>query len=311
MKVGGQVGFTEAVQEDTESMVPAEPGGAFVAASNDHVLPFRQGISVNVPVYSDEHVRVLSDERLDPTAGAALARRIEAAYRYDERVQQWKDDRRLDAPLTVAVLSAEAFARFTGDRSGSIGGVTTGPDLFVVPDRVLNGKTAMDEQVIAHELSHIQDFRQGGAAVTKVPIYLQEGKAYLLGETYPRSEHLANPHIQYVGKALGQISGEDAANVMKHFRTGEDEARSGAFGFIGETAGALFIEFMRVQMGEKHALQKVAEVVSDVGHGSTYEAAFQRQFETTPRKVEAAFVDFVTQTEGDPRERLKGTLFAV
>ena len=98
--------------------------------------------------------------------------------------------------------------------------------------------------------------------------------------------------------------------MIQRFRTGEDEARSGAFGFIGETTGALFIEFLRVRMGKRDALPKVAEVISEVGRGESYDAAFKRQFGVPPREVEAAFVDFIADTEGSPQDRLAGTLFA-
>ncbi len=284
--------------------------GSFGAVLDAEARAFRHGLDVNVPVYSDGAVRVISDERIPREEGEALARRIEAAYQYDARRQRWPDEAPLDAPLTVAVLSAGGFARFTGDRSGSVGGVTTGPDLFVLPDRVLGRADAMDEQVIAHELSHVQDFRQGGPRVEQVPVYLQEGKAYLLGESYPATRQLANPHLAYVAEALGEIRAEDAERMIRRFRTGEDEARSGAFGFIGETAGALFIEFMRVRMGKKDAVAQVAEVISAVGQGERYEVAFKRQFGVAPRQVEEAFVEFIAATEGSPEERLAGTLFA-
>jgi hypothetical protein len=264
-------------------------------------------------VYQDEHVRVVSDEPLDPAAGKALSDRIEKAYSWDEGQQHWKQPGPLGSQLTVAVLSRPVFSALTGDPTGSVAGVTTGPNLFVVPDSVIGRKSAMDDETIAHELGHVQDFREGGKGLQQVPIYLQEGKEYCLGERYPLSEKMANPHIQYVANELGKITGKDAQRVMTQFRTPQDEAGSGNFGFIGETTGALFVEYLRTRLGGKgvpDALPRVANVIAQVGSGSSYAAAFKGQFGVSPTQAESDFVRYIHQTEGNPTARLAGTLFA-
>jgi hypothetical protein len=195
-----------------------------------------------------------------------------------------------------------------------VAGVTTGPNLFVVPDTVLGRKSALDDETIAHELGHVQDFRQGGNGLQQVPIYLQEGKEYCLGEKYPLAEHMANPHTQYVGNILGKITAQDAQKVMSSFRTPQDEAGSGNFGFIGETTGALFVEYLRTRLGGKgvpDALPRVANVISQVGSGNSYDAAFKSQFGLAPKEAEQSFVDYIGKTEGNPQARLSGTLFAL
>jgi hypothetical protein len=264
-------------------------------------------------VYRDQHVHVVSDEPINPQAGKALSDKIEKAYDWDEGQQHWNREEPLGTPLTVAVLSRQNFSALTGDSTGSVAGVTTGPNLFVVPDSVLGRKSAMDDETIAHELGHVQDFREGGEGLQQVPIYLQEGKEYCLGERYPVSEKMKNPHTQYVGNILGKISAQDAQRVMTHFRTGEDEAQSGNFGFIGETTGALFVEYLRTRLGGKgvpDALPRIANVISQVGTGQSYDQAFRSQFGVDPQQAERSFVQYIHDTEGNPTARLSGTLFA-
>lgn len=267
-------------------------------------------------IYSDKQVKIVSDESLTVADARALAERCEAAYRFDAKAQGWSDTRPLETPLTVAVLSRGAFASVTGDSTGSVGGVTVSPNVFVVPDTVLGRRSALDENVIAHELGHVQDLREAGKAISKVPIYLQEGKEYVLGETYPLSEKMKNPHLVYVAQALGNITGADARDVMQHFRTVEDEAKSGPRGFIGETTGALYVEFLRTRLssvgpgqGKPDAMHRVANVISSVGKGASYDAAFKAQFGVSSRESETQFVAYVAATEGNPRARLSGTVF--
>src|SRR5207253_3037682 len=102
------------------------------------------------------------------------------AYQFDSSVQRWDDATKLDEQITVAVLSTRAFEQLTGDSGGRVAGVTTGPNVFAVPARAVQDHSADTENTIAHELGHIQDLREAGRNIQHVPIYLQEGKEYLL-----------------------------------------------------------------------------------------------------------------------------------
>ncbi|MBF5041365.1 hypothetical protein FGE12_03125 [Aggregicoccus sp. 17bor-14] len=305
--VRGGTGWAQAPELDEPSQTPAQAREARRAQA----VSSGGGLSLQ-PVYEDGQVNVVSDEPLSSAQARALAQRIEAAYAYDAAEQRWRDGGPLHTPLTVAVLSAQAFARVTGDASGSTAGVTAGPNLFVVPDSVLGRRQPQAEDTIAHELSHVQDFREAGPRLASVPIYLQEGKAYLLGDRYPQKEGLGNPHVAYVAQQLGALTARDAAAVMTHFREPQDET-PGAFGFIGEVTGSLYVEFLRTRLGGTgfpDALERVADTVAAVGRGVSYEQAFVQRFGLPPADAERAFVRYIGETEGRPDERLRGTVYA-
>lgn len=262
-------------------------------------------------VYRDAQVRVVSDAGLTQAQGHALAARVEEAYRFDAQKQHWPDPRPLRETITVAALSRGAFAEVTGDTSGSVAGVTTSPDVFAMPAAQATRRTADGDATIAHELGHIQDLREGGDAIDQVPIYLQEGKEYLLGDLYPASRGATGHSLRPQTWELARISGEEALDVMRNFRTLRDEAEAGPLGFRGEVVGALFVEFLRTRLngGTSDALGKVADVIADVGQGASYAEAFQARFKVSPSEAEEAFVRYVAQTTGNPFERLRGTLY--
>ncbi len=262
-------------------------------------------------LYADDRVRVVTDADLTSKVGRDLARKVERFYDWDAKQQAWSDPRPLEAPLTVAALSQSTFAALTGDASGSIGGFTTGPTLFVVPEDAARRNGPEDDVVVAHELGHVQDFREAGAGLRQVPIYLQEGKEYLLGDAAAMQGKRFPKNVYDVASALGDITAEDAALVMSDFRESKDEMVWGQYGFYGETIGALYLEFLRLHFkgGKRDALKRVAEVTTRVGRGKPFEVAFGEQFGATPKQSEDAFVKWVKQTEGLPFERLAGTLY--
>ena len=267
------------------------------------------GSAVGYEIYEDAQVRVVSDRPVSVAAGRALANRIDRAYKWDARKEKWRDPAPLRPQVTVEVLSSAAFSNFTGDRTGSIAGVTTGPNLFVMPDRVLRDVSAADENTIAHELAHVQDFREAGRGLEQVPIYLQEGKAYVLGDQYPATLGRRDDHLATVAKTLGKLTAHDAQTVLAHFRVASDEQRSTAFTYYGEITGALFVEWLRTRKASD-AIPRLAQAVAATGRGTSFEAAFRAQFGMSLAAAEDSFVRFIAATEGKPRERLKGTIYA-
>ncbi len=250
-------------------------------------------------IYEDAQVRVVSDRPVSAAKGKALATRVERAYAWDDRIEKWKSKAPLRPQITVEVLSTPAFQRFTGDRTGGIAGVTTGPNLFVMPARVLDGA---DDNTLAHELAHIQDFREAGVRLDAVPIYLQEGKAYVLGDRYGgRSEGVV--------RTLSQLTAHDAKAVLAGFRTARDESGDPRFTYYGEVTGALFVEWLRTR-GKPDAVPRLAQAISDTGQGASFDAAFRKQFGVSLQSAEDGFIRYIAATEGKPRERLKGTIYA-
>ncbi len=260
-------------------------------------------------VYRSDSVRVVADHPVDAAQAARLAQRIESAYRSDAARLKWDDARPLAEQLTVAVLSARAFAAVTGDSTGAIAGVTTGPNLFVMPDRVLSRFGPDDADTIAHELTHVQDLRQAGSSVDSIPTYLLEGKAYVVGDAYARG-NLA--HLESVAATLGQLSADDAAWVLRNFRRPEAEQNAPRAVYLGEITGALFVEFLRTRLngrGDAAALDKLSNATDVVDEGVSFAAAFAREFGVPLSEAERQFVRYIGQTEADPEARLQGTLY--
>lgn len=260
-------------------------------------------------VFADDQVQVVADAPVSKSQAKALAARVERAYRSDQRALHWHTRAPLKAPLTVAVLSPAAFTRFTGDASGAIAGVTTGPNLFVVPSRVLGRPSVDDEDTLAHELVHVQDFREAGAGIEKVPTYLVEGRAYLLGDGYAKRD---TPHNKDVARTLGRISAQQADAVLEHFTDARDEQQDPRVVYLGEITGALFVEFLRTRLGGRgraDAMARLSAVTEAVGHGSPYRAAFAAKFGVSLEHARAQFTQYLEKTDGDPAERLRGTLY--
>jgi hypothetical protein len=161
---------------------------------------------------------------------------------------------------------------------------------------------------------HVQDERVGGDRIDLVPTYLQEGKAYVLGDRYPIAlgQDAGDPALPAVAKQVGHVTAEKAQDVMDHYRDPEAEEDPTRDGFVDETTGALYVEYLRTRLGGQgtaDAVPKLAKVISEVGKGATYEDAFQKQFGVSVKDSEKGFVKFVKDTEGDPAARVKGTLW--
>ncbi|MBX7099693.1 MAG: hypothetical protein K1X89_18395 [Myxococcaceae bacterium] len=269
----------------------------------------RSGLGLSLS-YRDAQVQVVSDVQLSEREAKALATRVERAYAFDAAIHGWSKDDDLAPRLTVAVLGQRGFQALSGDTSGAVGGFTTGPSLFVVPEEVARQRRSDDDVTIAHELGHVQDYRQAGKRLAAVPMYLQEGKAYLLGDLEPMARGQGSASARNVVATWERMSARDAQWVVQRFRTARDEALSGRNGYVGEVGGALFVEFLRTQFHGGHAdvLKRLGTVVADVGAGQSYGAAFGRQFGGSPDAAEAAFVAWVKSTEDDPARRLDGSV---
>jgi hypothetical protein len=265
----------------------------------------RSGVSGAYVDFEDQQVRVVSDRPISRAEAKGLAARVELAWANDDHVQKWDDKRPLRSQLTVAVLSAQAFTRLTGDTTGSIAGVTTGKNLFVVPERVLHGTSQEDEDTIAHELAHVQDFREAGDAMESIPTYLEEGKATVLGDAWGADDE----RLASATRLMASLSADDAAYLLRNFRRASAESRPPNFVFAGETTGALFVEFLATHV-KKDALVRLCDAIEATGHGTRFTTAFRQSFGMSLTEAEQRFIRFIADTEGDPSRRLAGTLYA-
>lgn len=265
-------------------------------------------------VWQDQFVRVVSDEKLSKAQAQAVAKKIEDAAKFDAAQQKWPDSKPLGKQVTVEVLSKKGFDAIFGGDAGGTAGVTLGPDLMAVPDTVATKSTPDDDDTLAHEVAHVQDERIGGDRIDLVPTYLQEGKAYVLGDSYPIALHedASDPALRSIAKQVGGVTADKAQDVMDHYRDPEAEEDPSRDGFVDETTGALYVEYLRTRLngqGVSDTMPRLAKVISEVGKGATYEDAFQKQFGVSVKQSEQGFVKFVKDTEGKPAERLKGTLW--
>jgi hypothetical protein len=216
--------------------------------------------------------------------------------------------------VEVQVLSKKGFDAIFGGDAGGTAGVTLGPDLMAVPDTVATKSTPDDDDTLAHEVVHIQDERIGGDRVDLVPTYLQEGKAYVLGDSYPISLHEDgnDPALKSVAQQVGHVTAKQAQDVMDHYRDPEAEEDPNRDGFRDETTGALYVEYLRTRLngtGVSDTIPRLAKVISGVGQGASYEDAFKKQFGVSVKDSEQGFVKYVKDTEGRPANRLEGTLW--
>ncbi len=267
-------------------------------------------------IWQDSFVKIVSDEKLSKTQAQAVAKKIEDAYSFDKAQQKWTNTAPLGKQVTVEVLSKGGFDAVLGGDSSGVAGVTLDANHMAVPDDLLARNNPDDDDTLAHELGHVQDFREGGRALDKqIPIYLQEGKEYVLGDEYPIALHEdgSDPALPHIAKQVGSVTGDQALDVMQHYRTPDAESDQSRDGFRDETTGALYVEFLATRLNGKgvpDAVSRIAQVISDVGTGAKYDAAFQKQFGMSSADTEKAFVDYVKSTEGKPAERLQGTIWA-
>jgi len=265
-------------------------------------------------VFSDSLVKIVSDGNLSQEQAKAVAKKIEDASAFDIAQQGWADPKPLGKQITVEVLSKAGFDKLLGGDSTGVAGVTLDGNTMAVPDDLINRQNPDDDDTLAHEVAHVQDFREGGRNLDNVPIYVQEGKAYSLGDMYPIALHEdgKDPVLNRIADSLGKLTGAQAQDVMDHYRTAADETAPGRDGFRDETTGALYIQFLKTQLGgtgKADAIPRMAQVIADVGKGAKYDDAFKKQFGVTPKQSETAFVKFVKDTEGRPEARLKGTVW--
>lgn len=266
-------------------------------------------------IYQDDFCQIVTDDpKMSKTQGQSLAKKIEDAYDYDTKTEAWKNTGALKQDLLqVDALTKSGYDQLLNGDSTGVAGVTMGPNLMAVPENLAQSTNPDDDDTIAHELNHVQDFREAGDGIDNIPVYEQEGKAYTMGDSYPI--HLGtdgkDPVLADVGNFLTTVTGDQAREIMDNYRDGSAESDPSRNGFRDETTGALYVQFLKTQFqgGSPDAVQKLAQVTSDVGTGMSYDAAFQKSFGASSKSSEDAFVKFVTDTENDPAARMKGTLW--
>lgn len=246
------------------------------------------------------HVHIFAESPVTATEARTLERRLTAAARFGDSVQKWDDDAKWSQPVNATLLSDRCLSQLSGAPAEAVPGVTTGPDDIFLRRKTLRGNSTLDAEVLAHELVHIEDWRMAGRNEPALPLYLKEGKAYVVGLRYAaQPERLAE-----VKQSLSRLSGQDAAWVMNEFRTSHPASHP-ELSYVGEIGGALFVEWL-----DAHVKKNALAHLGNAFEGRDFARGFKKEFGITLEEAEQRFVDFVADTEGKPEKRFKGTLFA-
>lgn len=255
-------------------------------------------------VLDTPRIEVFAETPLTANEARTLESRVTRAAAFGDSLQHWDDDAKWKQKLNVTLLSDRCMAGLTGVPANEVPGMTTGPDDIFLRRASLRGSSAHDSEVLAHELVHVEDWRMAGRSEPEIPLYLKEGKAYVVGLRYANERE----RKLQVRRDLTDLSAGDARWVMNQFRESHPSGNPNA-SYVGEITGALFVEWLETHV-KKGALTKLGNAVEASGEGRDFEAAFKKQFGVSLAKCEAEFVTFVARTEGKPRERFAGTLFA-
>lgn len=254
-------------------------------------------------VLDTPRITVLAETPLTANEARTLESRVTRAAAYGDSLQHWDDDAKWKEKINVTLLSDRCMSGLTGVPANEVPGMTTGPDDIFLRRSSLRGASSHDSEVLAHELVHIEDWRMAGRSEPEIPLYLKEGKAYVVGLSYANEP----TRKQEVRRDLTYLSASDARWVMNQFRDSHPSGNPNA-SYVGEITGALFVQWLEAHV-QKGALTKLGNAVEASGNGQEFESAFKKQFGVSLAKCEADFVSFVARTERDPRARFAGTLF--
>jgi hypothetical protein len=260
------------------------------------------------PLCKEGFLRIVSPDALEVSMDQcrAVARQTIAAWKFDLSRMRWTDLTEMEKPLTLRVVGIN---RMKTEYHGVLG-FARGRDLFVVSTAVLDDPFA--NGTLAHELAHIQAKRALGKFSEKqlAPRYFIEGHGNIMGRAYR----------DYLGIVKHDY---DASKARRILRFTEEEARTiltdNSYGTPGsreedkmEAMGIFFMEYLRVRLhhrGVPEVVERMGRVFELVGHGETYQTAFQQQFGEPVDQVVAEILSFIGRTRSNPAERLRGTRY--
>ncbi len=240
-------------------------------------------------VTPDKFLEIYADHPVDQARCQAVAARIAKVYAFLEQREGWKNP---------ALLRAKPL-QFRLVQGLKVLGYAQGPNLMVMKDAYLDDP--LSEGTLAHELTHIQDFRQLQGA--KLPSFLLEGRALTNGQAYRAS--LGQGPNRYDSQMAGSAVRFTAAqaNVLLDDERGK--------GWDNQAIGTVLVEFMRTRWngGLADVHPKLSRMIEMMAQGVELEAAFQKVFGASVTSLGEAFDRFLTSTQGDPGARLQGTIW--
>jgi hypothetical protein len=276
--------------------VVEQPGGPGAAS------PARPPATGRSDAADDLTIAVVTEASLPAADERAMVARVRAAFGFALRACGWsRPDAIAAAPLElhVAALPRGTLAR------------TTGPGVFSVDSNGLHREDL--DGVLAHELTHLQDFRVAGGGLRTIPRYLVEGRALGIGRAYRSSLAICGSDLERA-RAIEALTGEQAAEALRSFRDGDGLRLAKRTGnvFRWMAVGVFFVEFLRVRAhgtGWPDAMARLSRTWERVGQGETFDRAFAAEFAQSLRSLEEEFVAFVASTEKDSADRLRGTAY--
>lgn len=239
----------------------------------------------------DRFLQVYAAHAIDAARCKAVLERVLRSFAFVAERAAWKDRR----PLTVRPLQ---FA-LVGDSATRLLGYAQGPDLMVMKDTYLD--QPLSEGTLAHELAHIQDFRQ--LRGKRLPSFLLEGRALTIGQAY--REHLGQPPGDYdsqMARSAAGFTAEKAMELLENYR---------GHGWDNQAIGTVVVQYMQAQWqgGIADVIPRLSRMVERIAAGREFEQAFEDEFGVSAEAFAEAFADYLRATQGDPKRRLQGTMW--
>jgi hypothetical protein len=239
----------------------------------------------------DSFLHILSDRDLDPARCKSHVARVMRSFNFVTERAGWKDRGLLTAqPLKFAVL---------GDPALKVLGYAQGPNLMVMKDAYMDNP--LSEGTLAHELAHIQDFRQ--LRGKRMPSFMFEGRALTLGQAY--RVHIGQPLGDYdrqMARSAVGFTPEGALALLENYQ---------GRGWDNQAIGTVVVEYLRTRWkgGIADITPRLSRMIERIAAGREFDLAFQDEFGESAEKFADAFLGFLRATQNNPRERLAGTMW--
>ncbi len=239
----------------------------------------------------DGFLEVYSDHAVDGARCKAIAGRVLKAFAFVADRAAWRDRGILTArPLQFALV---------GDSANNVLGYAKGPNLMVMKDSYMD--QPLSEGTLAHELAHIQDFRQ--LRGRRMPSFMFEGRALTIGQAY--RVHVGQSPGDYdrqMARSAVGFTAERAMELLDNYR---------AHGWDNQAIGTVVVEYMRTSWkgGVPDINPRLSRMIERIAAGREFELAFQDEFGVSAEAFAEAFAGYLRATQGDPKRRLHGTMW--
>lgn len=255
---------------------------AAAARDEDYVVKCRS---------EDRVLEIYAAQPVDQARCTAIVARVMKAFAFVAERSAWKDR----GPLTARPLQ---FA-LVGNEATNLLGYAQGPNMMVMKDSYLD--QPLSEGTLAHELGHIQDFRQ--LRGKRLPSFLLEGRALVIGQAYRL--HIGQSPGDYDRKMAHSavtFTAERAMELLDNY---------GGHGWDNQAIGTVVVEYMRTRWkgGIPDVIPRLSRVIERVATGRAFEQAFEDEFGTPAEAFAEAFAAHLRATQGDAKARLQGTMW--